>query len=404
MHAADRRCWPPLILWLITMMLATSCSGPYSPPPSETTHDNPILQGMAAAYFDPDSPGARWIRTHKRDTRARALAADLRSQPVGIFIDDQPHTAKAQVERVSRAANSPRRIPMFIASRQLEPRCTTDDQDTRDLNAWISAITAGIGDRRAVVVLEPYALVDWACLDQGQRITRTRQLGSSVRTLQGARNVSILLGIGSAASNSAATTAHRLLDVGLSGVDGVVANFSQYESTKQSSMFARGVRSELGSKHSGLFLLVDTARSGAPVKTTCNPIGAKAGQRSFLTGDASRVKKFWLTPPGLSDGPCGAAPRTRQREFDPDLAMQLLGLSEDNQTMNKTPNDVRTAFEQVTGRDPNVRSVAISAPDEADPSSWILLVTVERLPKTADTLEEYDGIRVHYIVGSGLRG
>ncbi len=66
--------------------------------------------------------------------------------------------------------------------------------------------------------------------------------------------------------------------------------------------------------------------------------------------------------------------------------------------------DLRTALETHLSDDPSVRSVWISAPDEADPATWTLFVTVSTMPDAEDRLEEFDGVEVRYVLGSGFVG
>jgi endoglucanase len=76
---------------------------------------------------------------------------------------------------------------------------------------------------------------------------------------------------------------------------------------------------------SDYFLLADSSRNGAAVTGTCNPVGAKIGPASALSDQPGALQQAWLTVPGVSDGPCGAAPTSRAGEFVPDLALQMIG-------------------------------------------------------------------------------
>lgn len=93
---------------------------------------------------------------------------------------------------------------------------------------------------------------------------------------------------------------------------------------------------------------------------------------------------------------CGGEPGTRDANGDATAGQSV--------PLPSSDAELRAALEAHLSDDPSVRAVWISAPDEADPSTWTLFVTVSTMPDQTDRLDEFDGVEVRYVLGSGFVG
>lgn len=397
-----------MIAGVAAAFVLSSCTGgPYIPPKEETTRDNTLLQGLRGAFVDPDNPGLAWAADHSSDPRADRLEGTLRDQPVGIWINKKPELAATQVSQVAQAAAKARRIPFFVADKLAGSNCETQTAKPpveSEYLSWISAFQAGLRDKPAVIVLEPHALTGWTCLAAAQKVSRLTLIRQAIRALDNSPHLTILIGIASAEQGEILSLVPQLEELGLRDIDGIAVNVSGYVTTANASKAAVYLRSQLKISDRGLQLVVDTGRSGSEISgVSCNPGDARVGQREFLTGDTSRVKTIWLTAPGVSDGPCGEASKTARGDFDPGLAIQMLGGAETSMEKPQ-PTELRSELEHALAGDKRVRSVAISVPDPKDSSTWVLLVTVSQLPNDYQPANSFKGVKVQYVIGSGFRG
>jgi endoglucanase len=103
-----------------------------------------------------------------------------------------------------------------------------------EYRTWISALAAGIGDRPAVVVIEPDSLGDFTCMDDAAVQTRNRMLTYATEQLRDrAPNTWAYLDAGNAGWVPAATMATRLRNAGVGNIRGFAVNVSNYYPTAQ---------------------------------------------------------------------------------------------------------------------------------------------------------------------------
>jgi endoglucanase len=196
---------------------------------------------------------------------------------------------------------------------------------------WITAFAAAIGDRPAVVVIEPDALAQLDCMAAAERTTRVELLRyAAERFRDHAPNTWAYLDAGNAAWVAAATMADRLNSAGVRNVRGFALNVSNYYTTAQTVTKGNAINATLSSRY-GLTtpFLVDTSRNGNGATGDgqwCNPPGRALGTPSAVGGQVGSGAELlvWVKVPGDSDGRCGIAPTVPAGVFSPDLAMALL--------------------------------------------------------------------------------
>jgi endoglucanase len=182
-----------------------------------------------------------------------------------------------------------------------------------EYRAWVDAVAAGLRGSRAVVVVEPDALLH---LDRcGDRNERTALLRYSVDAYVA---VGAEVYLDAASSNSFGWSAEQLREMALrlraAGVDraaGFSTNVSNFQRTDHEVAYGTYLSALLG----GAAFVVDTSRNGVgplagPDGTVwCNPDGRALGPAPAATGTGGpHVANLWIKTVGRSDGTCNGGP------------------------------------------------------------------------------------------------
>jgi cellulase/cellobiase CelA1 len=162
------------------------------------------------------------------------------------------------------------------------PRPESDEQA---YEKWVNGFAAGLGDRTAVVILEPDALAQLnSCLDSSQRQARLHMLSYAVETLQTNRD-QVYLDAGHADWVPASQMAARLRAADIAQAFGFALNVSYYDTTVREIRYATELDRDLGMAKR---FVIDTSRNGA---------GSAGGRVDPAVGSTSRAL------PGVGGGP-----------------------------------------------------------------------------------------------------
>ncbi len=125
----------------------------------------------AAPHHEPSSPTALWVDPDSTTIQAaRTLTGQARDDAVllGSFASatwitsGTPAQAKAEAQRVTASAAADAAVPTIVVYdipyRDCAQYSAGGAQDTAAYDAFVDAVAAGIGDRPAIVVLEPDGL------------------------------------------------------------------------------------------------------------------------------------------------------------------------------------------------------------------------------------------------------
>jgi len=176
--------------------------------------------------------------------------------------------------------------------------------------AWIKAFKAGIGTRKAAVILEPDALAQLSCLTATDQTVRLSLLKEAVTTLAGGGTVAVYLDAGHARWVPPSTMASRLAKAGVAGARGFSLNVSSYGRTADEVAYGRQIAPSIGWKR----FVVDVSRNGLGPATGiadawCNAPGRALGAKpTAATGDVIVDALLWIKRPGESDGTCNGGP------------------------------------------------------------------------------------------------
>lgn len=264
----------------IALSLAVSAiSETFYTAPASYSSSNPTLQKLIAA------PKAAWFGGWNTD-----IAADTRR----ITVD----AAKIGATPVLVAYNIPHRDCWSYSS--------GGAGNGAAYLSWIHAFAEGIGNRKAIVILEPDALASMDCLSDKNRGERISLLSQAVSILKTHSTTKVYLDAGHARWIAAPEMASRLEKANIGKADGFALNISNYISTTETTTYGTSLSKLLGNKH----FVIDTSRNGNGSNGEwCNPSGRALGQAPTTnTGNSLIDAYLWVKTPGESDGQCNGGP------------------------------------------------------------------------------------------------
>lgn len=275
------------------------------------TSSNPFAG--AKWFTDPDSNARRQATAWRLSRPADAAQMDkIASQPqadwFGDWNSDVQTAVSNRVTQITSAAALPVLVAYDIPLRDCGSYSGGGAKSPDAYKSWIRSFAAGIGTRRAVVVLEPDALAGMGCLSAANQQTRLALISDAVSVLAARPGVSTYIDAGNSAWQSASTMAARLKSAGVAGARGFSLNVSNFMTTASQRSYGDQLSSLTGGKQ----FVVDTSRNGlgpAADGQWCNPSGRALGDRpTAATGDPLADAYFWIKRPGESDGACNGGP------------------------------------------------------------------------------------------------
>jgi endoglucanase len=267
----------------------------------------------ASLWVDPWSPARTqadaWRATRPGDA---AVMDRLAKQPQADWFGGWSGDVQAAVSQRLAAAGGA--VPVLVAYNIPQRDCggaSAGGVGSADAyRAWIRAFAAGIGTRRAIVVVEPDALA-LDCLSTSDRETRYALLRDAVAVLTARPGVSVYLDAGHARWLPAEEAASRLVRAGADDAQGFGLNVSNFVTTEENVAYGRLVAAAAGGKH----FVIDTSRNGlGPTADAqwCNPPGRALGPQpstgTVWSSDRRHDANLWIKRPGESDGPCNGGP------------------------------------------------------------------------------------------------
>ncbi len=276
-------------------------------------------------YRDPDSQVMRWLAANPGDSRAALIRDRIGVQPQSRWFTS-PNTAAttSAVQSYVGGANAAGQIPVLVAyaipNRDCGGASAGGTTTLSEYANWVRAFAAGLGNRTAVVVLEPDSLALLTCLDSAGVAARSAALASAVTTIKQANpQAKVYLDAGHSAWNSAGEQANRLVAAGVRNADGFYSNVSNFRTTSDEVAYGRNILNAIGAGN--LHQVVDTSRNGRGPNGSqwCDPAGRGVGVGPTTNTGEPTVDAFvWVKLPGEADG-CAAG----AGQFVPDLAYQL---------------------------------------------------------------------------------
>ncbi|MFI0900288.1 glycoside hydrolase family 6 protein [Streptomyces sp. NPDC020983] len=311
-----------LLVAALTGLLASFCPGTASAADPTT-----MTSGF---YVDPNSSARQWVSANPGDGRAAAIGASIAGVPMARWFGNWSGTIGTATGSFVGAAAAVGKLPILVAY-NIPNRDICAGQSgggagsDAAYNTWIAAFASGIGNRPAVVVLEPDSLGDESCMTAAQVSERDSLLRNAIAQFNTkAPNTWVYLDAGNPGWISASTMAQHLAAAGVSGAHGFSLNVSNFYTTAQNTAYGNAVNAALQStKGFTKPYVVDTSRNGNGSNGTwCNPAGRKIGTRTQLGGGAEML--LWVKTPGESDGNCGTGAGSTAGQFLPEVAYKMI--------------------------------------------------------------------------------
>jgi Glycosyl hydrolases family 6/Ca-dependent carbohydrate-binding module xylan-binding len=279
------------------------------------TSPNPFTG--AKWFIDPNSNARKQADTWRATRPADAAQMDkIAGRPqadwFGDWSGDIRSVVSTRVSQITAAGALPVLVAYNIPQRDCGSYSSGGATSAAAYKTWIRTFAAGIGARRAVVVLEPDAIAGMNCLSATDQQTRLSLLSDAVSVLSAQGTVATYLDGGNSNWQPPATMATRLKSAGVAGARGFFLNVSNFRTTASELSYGDQLSALLGGKH----FVVDTSRNGlGPTADSqwCNPAGRALGNpATTATGDALADAFFWIKRPGESDGTCNGGPAAGQ--------------------------------------------------------------------------------------------
>jgi endoglucanase len=295
-----------------------------------------VLLGAPAAYADPvsqtsgfyvnpNSSPASWVAANPGDGRAAAIRTEIAQKAMASWFGNWSGDIKSAVSGYVGAADAVDKLPLLVAY-NLPGRDACGGHSgggagsVAAYDSWIASFAAAIGNRPAVVVLEPDSLGDFNCMSQAQINDRVGMLSRAANQFKSkAPNTWAYLDAGNPGWVDAQTMAQRLNLAGVANAHGFALNVSNYFTTSENTNYGNKLKSFGISKP----YVIDTSRNGNGANGEwCNPSGRKIGTPTQMGGGAEMV--LWLKTPGESDGNCGAGAGSTAGQFLPEVAYKMI--------------------------------------------------------------------------------
>ena len=179
------------------------------------------------------------------------LIVAMEDTPQAVWLTSgTPSATGATVTKILREAHRQRAVPIFvlynIPGRDCGSYSAGGAQNTADYDAWIDAIAAAIGDRKAVIALEPDALANLpsdcgynpAQVNIAQATAdRYTQISYAVSRLELDPRVNVYLDGGNSHWQAVGNMTARLVTAGVQQAQGFFSNVSNFNQTSYETKF-----------------------------------------------------------------------------------------------------------------------------------------------------------------------
>ncbi len=181
--------------------------------------------------------------------------------------------------------------------------------------SWIGSISAAIGDKKAIIVLEPDAIALSTALDSAKRNERLDMIRVAVEILKKQPNIKVYLD--ASTWKSPAEMASLLYPAGIDKADGFSCNVSGFKKTADCEAYGKQLQAIISKP-----FIIDTSRNGNGEWITTEP-DPWANPPGRALGNLPDLAKgyLWLKRPGESDGAVRGFPSAGT--FVPEFAIEL---------------------------------------------------------------------------------
>jgi endoglucanase len=289
-------------------------------PAAESLAGNPFAGNRVyrAPYSNAENAQQRLQKTNPADALLIGkIAAQPQASWYGGWSGDIQTVVGNYVNASERAGELALLVAYNVPNRDCGQYSAGGASDSASYAEWIKGVAAGIGQRRAVVVLEPDALgLLTQCLSPEDQEKRLQLIHQAVTVLEAQPGVAVYIDAGHSGWVPAAEMAQRLERAGIAEARGFALNTSNYQADAALLQYGKELIQALGVD---THFIIDSSRNGngpAPAgdpENWCNPEGRALGRAPTTdTGEAPLDAFVWLKRPGESDGACKGGPAAGQ--------------------------------------------------------------------------------------------
>ncbi|MFF0865487.1 glycoside hydrolase family 6 protein [Nonomuraea sp. NPDC003560] len=305
-------------------------------PAATATPRNPLRENGVTFWSEKEKAAARQAAVWREDRPADAALMDrLAAVPHAIRLN-QPEV-RATVESAVTAAQEAGGVPVFLVNYMPGGGdcAAVGAGEMQVYQQWVKGVARQIGDRKAVIILEPSSLVNLPgtkdCTLAGTAEQRYRDLREAVQSLKtGHPGTAVYLDGSQDLYPGTEVMAQRLIGAGIDRADGFFVNTASFQPTPKAVEYGKSLSACIAvMRRTGgatcpkdadpggdlPHFVVDTARNGqgswSPTKkykdpqTWCNPPGRGVGERPTTdTGEELADAYLWITRAGSSGGRC----------------------------------------------------------------------------------------------------
>lgn len=281
---------------------------PAVPPPSPTPAPPPT------------TPNSRSIKSQPlyvyKPTDWQGRPAAIYDYQVGKWFGNWSSNIQSDVNGLVSLGAAAGKLPLLVAynipGRDCGSYSSGGAGNSANYRTWIQNFAKGIGNRKAIVILEPDALAQLDCLNGGDQNARVADLAFAVDIFRNTTQASVYIDGGNVGWKSAADMAGRLKRANVASAAGFSTNVSNFKFTDDSATYGDQIVGLL--KQQGVNdarYVIDTSRNGrGPANTGalawCNPAGRGLGKRPTTSPNVGTSSDafLWIKTTGESDGPC----------------------------------------------------------------------------------------------------
>lgn len=271
---------------------------PAPPPVTPTQSSVRGIRGQSLFVYKP----ADWA------ARPRAIY----DYQVGKWFGGWSTNVAAEVNDVVSQATAVGQLPLVVAYNIPNRDCSGGYSaggagGSAAYRSWIQAFASGIGARKAIVILEPDALPDTACVTN----ERLADIAYAVDILRTTTQAAVYIDAGNPGWQPTNVMSDLLKRANVAGANGFAVNVSNFKSTGDSVGYGDQISRNLATAGvPGARYVVDTSRNGQgapPAGEWCNPSGRGLGKRPTTLPDVGAYNDayLWIKTIGESDGDCG---------------------------------------------------------------------------------------------------
>lgn len=301
---------------------------------------NPFVRSAPhQLYCFGDSPAAQWVTANPGHPRAELIRDKLTRHPAACWVGGG--NVAAWVEAHAAGAQAEGALPVYVAYnivlRDIGQGSSGGEATVEAYLEWAQRFALAVGNRPAVLLVEPDSLIHMSGLRPREQQERLRCLRGILSAFgKHAPQTALYLDAGDGWYNSAVAMVPWLIEAGISQARGFTVNIANFNTTADVGVFARKLvdkLTQMGLRDKGF--VVDTSRNGHgrpldsyikahPRDWWCNPPGIRVGHPPSVANDVGADALVWVKHAGVSDGLCGKAAHVESGVFDPELAVRLL--------------------------------------------------------------------------------